>query len=449
VVGADAPSGTDADSGNFDPQPVDPDDEPSVRYVVASLVVGVFFGGVGGGVAFPTLPTLGPLLGISPLFVGVILSVNRFTRLVLNTPAGQVLDTMGTRRPMIAGFVVQGLVPFGYVLGLDPGPIPLDSATVFLLSRAAWGVGSAFVFVGAFSTVTHITTDENRGKWVGYMRGGQSLGFPAGLVVGGLVTDAYGYAHAFAVAGLAGLFAATVASFVLPDVRADAPTTSRLRDLPAVVVADVRIFAVGSVNFAVCFLFSGVLLSTVVLYTAENGIAFGSFSESGVSGVVMAASVVASSAATIAVGRFSDRLSNRALVALPALALLGAGFGVLGTASAALGGAVGFGPSALATVVGVALVGVGVGGTNPPLLAYLGDISPAGDVGKLGGVYNVFGDFGSTLGPLVALPLAARFPVAVQYVGCVGLVALAGLLVATTLFDRGPLTRGTTASTRR
>jgi MFS family permease len=348
---------------------------------------------------------------------------------------------------MVAGFFVQGLVPFGYVLGLNPGPIPLTSATIFLLSRALWGLGSAFVFVGAFTTITHITTDENRGKWVGYMRGGQSLGFPAGLVVGGIVTDAYGYAEAFVVAGIAGLFAAVVAFLVLPNVSPDVSTRSRLRDLPSIVSEDIRIFTVGTVNFAVRFLFSGILLSTVVLYTAENGISFGVFSETGVSGIVMAVSVVASSLTTIGVGRISDALSNRALVTLPALGILAVGFGLLGVASTALDGVAGLGPSTLATVVGVALIGVGVGGTNPPLLAYLGDISPAGDVGKLGGVYNVFGDLGSTLGPLVALPLAAQMPVALTYLGCVGLVVVAGALVALTLFDRG-IGAGTATSTR-
>jgi MFS family permease len=154
-------------------------EDPSVRYVVASLVAGVFFGGLGGGVAFPTLPTLGPILGTSPFVVGLVLSVNRFTRLVMNTPAGQILDRIGTRRPMIVGFVVQGLVPFRYVLGLHADRLPVGSAAVFLLSRGLWGFGSASVFVGAFSTITHVTTPDNRGKWIGYMRGGQSLGFPS------------------------------------------------------------------------------------------------------------------------------------------------------------------------------------------------------------------------------------------------------------------------------
>lgn len=399
-------------------------EDPSVRYVVWSLIAGVFFGGIGGGVAFPTIPLLGPLLGISPLFVGLILSANRFTRLIMSTPAGHVLDTMGTRRPMIVGFLIQGLVPFGYVLGLHPGPIPLDSATIFLLSRACWGIGSAFVAVGAFSIITHITTPANRGKWIGYFRGSKSLGFPTGLVVGGLVTDLLGYAEAFLVAGVAGMFAAVVAVLVLPDVTADIDTTSSLRALPALVGTDVRIVTVGVVNFVVRFLFAGVLLSTVVLYAQANGITIGLLSGTGVSGIVMGVSVLAASMTTFTVGRYSDSLDNRAALTLPALGVFALGFAILA-----------FVPALWSTLVGVALIGIGVGGTNPPLLAYLGDLSPENDVGKLGGVYNVFGDLGGTMGPLVALPVATAWGFTVEYLACVAVVGLTGFLVIRTLYD--------------
>lgn len=399
------------------------DAEPSVRYVVGSLIAGVFFGGLGGGVAFPTLPTLGPVLGISPFVVGLILSFNRFTRLVMNTPAGQILDTVGTRRPMIGGFFLQGLAPFGYILGLHADLVPLDSATVFLLSRGAWGIGSAFVFVGAFTTITHVTTPDNRGTWIGYMRGGQSLGFPTGLVVGGLVTDAVGYSAAFLVAGCAGLFAAVVALLVLPDMRPDVAAPSSLREVPRIVRADVRILSVGIVNFMVRFLFAGVLLSTAVLYAEAYDITIGLLSETGVSGVVMAISVLSASITTLLVGRYSDQLSNRAALTLPALGMLSSGFGILA-----------FFPSLATTILGVALIGIGVGGANPPLLAYLGDLSPADDVGKLGGVYNVFGDLGSTLGPLVALPLLPVLGFRWEYLACVGLVGLVSVLVAKTLY---------------
>jgi MFS family permease len=409
-------------------RPAIDDEEPSVPVVVTAVVAGVFFGGVGGGVAFPTLPTLGSVLGIAPFVVGLILSVNRFTRLLLNTPAGEVLDRLGTRRPMLAGFVVQGMVPFGYVVALDP-PFGLSSATVFFVSRACWGIGSAFVFVGAFTTVTHVTTDQNRGKWVGYMRGGQSLGFPTGLVLGGLLTESYGYAEAFLVAGVAGLFAAVVAFVVLPNVDSTVSSTTRLRDLPQVVRADNRILGIGFANFSVRFLYAGILLSTVVLYTNQNDIGFGTLGGTGASGLVMAVSVLSMSLTNLFVGRLSDSLPSRTYTVLPALVLFGAGFALLGLL-----------PTALGTVVGVAVIGIGVGGTGPPLMAYLGDIAPGGDVGKLGGVYNVFGDLGSTLGPLVALPLASAVGVAGEYLICVGFVVLTVAVVLLTLDgDPAPL----------
>lgn len=322
---------------------------------------------------------------------------------------------------MIGGFVLQGAVPFGYILGLHADRLPVASATVFFASRALWGVGSAFVFVGAFSTITHVTTPENRGKWIGYMCGGQSLGFPTGLVVGGLLTDAYGYDLAFAVAGLAGLLAAAVAVLVLPDVSPDVEA-SALRDLPGIVRADPRIAAVGTVNFVVRFLFAGVLLSTAVLYAREYDITIGLLPSTGVSGVVMAISVLGASGTTVLVGRYSDQLSNRALITIPALVVLAAGFALLVVL-----------PTLAGVVLAVALIGIGVGGANPPLMAYLGDISPADDVGKLGGVYNVFGDFGSTLGPLVALPLVAHVGFAAEYLACTLLALGVSVLVSRTL----------------
>ncbi len=403
------------------------------KTVVLSLIAGVFFGGVGGGVAFPTLPQLGSVLGFSALTVGVILAINRFTRMLLNTPAGTILDRFGTRRPMLFGFTIQGLAPFGYVLAMTDawtkgiaGVLPLTtttaSAATFTGSRVLWGIGSAFVFVGAFSTVTKVTTSDNRGRWTGYLRGGQSLGFPAGLVVGGLVANIYGFTPAFIIAGVAGLFAALVAFLVLPDLHPTVETDTGLREIPRIVTSDVRILSVGLVNFVVRFLFAGILLSTVVEYAADNGIHIGFLDATGISGVVMAVSVLFSSATTLLAGPASDRVSNRAMVSIPSLGFLAIGFGLLAAV-----------PTLVGTFVGVACIGIGVEAVNIPLLAYLGDISPENDVGKLGGVYNVFGDFGSTLGPLVALPFAVQFDYTTEYAVCVLLVLLTAIIAALTL----------------
>ncbi|GAD52956.1 hypothetical protein MBEHAL_1716 [Halarchaeum acidiphilum MH1-52-1] len=414
------------------------------RTVVVSLVVGVFFGGMVGGVAFPTLPRLGSILGFSALVVGVILAINRATRMIVNAPAGAILDRVGTRKPMLVGFLFEGLAAIGYLVGYHVGragpgalaglPVAPSTASAasFLLARVIWGIGSAFVLVGAFSTVTKVTTPANRGKWTGYMRGGQSLGMPAGLVVGGLAADVLGFQAAFAIAGLAAAVALVVSFFILPDLTPDENATegeTRLRDVPRLAVADTRVFAVGATNFVVRFLYAGILLSTAVEYAAANDIHVGLLDATGVSGVVLAVAALFSAVATVLVGPLADRAPTRSHVVVPSIGLLGAGFALLALV-----------PTLLGTFAGVALIGLGVEGANLPLMAYLGDISPEDDVGKLGGVYNVFGDFGATVGPLVALPLATAYGYTAEYLGCVLLCVLAIGVVALAITDDGTAT---------
>jgi MFS family permease len=80
--------------------------------VIGTVVVSTFFVGFG-GVVVPILPNLGEVIGISPFLVGLILSANRFSRLFANAPAGALVDRVGTRRPFVAGMVIQGVASLG------------------------------------------------------------------------------------------------------------------------------------------------------------------------------------------------------------------------------------------------------------------------------------------------------------------------------------------------
>jgi MFS family permease len=404
----------------------------SVRTVALAVTGGVFLGGVATGVAFPTLPLLDEVLGISAVMLGVILAANRIARLVMNTPAGQVIDERGARRPMIAGLFVQGLAPFGYVVGLHTPAVDLATlpvvgtvsapGLVFVLARAFWGIGSAFVFVGAFAIITGVTTEETRGTWTGYMRGGQSLGFPAGLVVGGVLTDVFDVQTAFLTAGTLALAAGVVALIVLPDVQSSAGQRVPLRELPALARSTPGVVPIGVANGTIRLLFGGILLTTAVKYAARLELRVGVLSAAGVSGLVMGGGVVVASISTVVSGRLSDRVERRALVTLPAFALLAAGFAALALV-----------PSVHGVVAGVALVGAGTGGSGPALLATLGDVSPAGETGKFGGLYNVFGDIGLSLGPLVAFPAVTTVGYGATYLVCAGLAVACLLLVNATL----------------
>ena len=382
--------------------------EGEIRTIALAIIAGVLFGGVATGVAFPTLPLLDQILGISSLMLGVILSANRISRLLMNTPAGNIIDKYGARRPMILGLFVQALGPFGYVLGLYtppgvftvPGLGPVSyPGVVFVLARAMWGIGSAFVFLGAFATITHVTTSDNRGRWLGYLRGGQSLGFPTGLVLGGLVADIYSAEAAFLIAGVLAFAAGVVASLVLPEVKAETDQQARLRDIPAMLRREPRIFPLGVGNMTIRFMFGGVLLSTVASYaTAENMQLYG-LSGGGISGVVLATGVFSSSVTMVLAGRVSDRLDNRVVITVPAFVSMASGLALLGLSA-----------TLEALFLGVALVGIGTGGSGPALLAILGDITPGSEIGRMGSVYNVMGDVGLVLGPLLAVPMVEVWP---------------------------------------
>lgn len=396
---------------------VEPDEaanytEREIRTVALAIISGVFFGGVATGVAFPTLPLLDDLLGLSAVVLGLILSMNRISRLVMNTPAGNIIDQVGTRRPMIAGLFTQAFAPFGYILGLSvpaaesiviPGLGPVSyPAIVFMAARGLWGIGSAFVFLGAFATITHVTTQDNRGRWLGYMRGGQSLGFPSGLILGGIVFDVFSAGTAFLLAGVLALIAGLIASMVLPEVHPERDERARISDIPAMIRREPRIFPLGVGNMTIRFVFGGLLLATVAGYAKAHGMEFAGLEAvgidleaGGISGLVLATGVLSSSATTVMSGRISDQFTNRAMVVAPAFLSMATGLAL-----------VAYVPELPALFAGVALVGVGTGGSGPALMAIVGDITPGEEIGRMGSVYNVLGDFGLVLGPLVATPMA-------------------------------------------
>jgi MFS family permease len=407
-----------------------------VRAVSLAVVSGVFFGGIATGVAFPTLPLLDDLLGITAVMLGLILAANRIARLVMNTPAGSIIDRVGARTPMIIGLFTQALAPFGYVAGLHTPPVTVATlpvlgsvsapGVVFVLARTMWGLGSAFVFIGAFAVVTHVTTADNRGKWIGYVRGGQSLGFPTGLVIGGVLTDLVGIQEAFLVAGVCALLAGIVAAAVLPDVTPNHETSGGLRDIPDLLRRRPVVFPIGFGNFTLQLLWGGVLLTTLAKYAEAFAFELGPLEAAGVAGVVMGGGVLVTGGVTLLAGRLSDQLGNRALLTVPSFLALVAGFGLIALV-----------PVLPALAAGVLLAGAGVGAGAPALLTILGDVTPGEELGRLGGVYNTMGDIGLSLGPLLAIPAVETLGYRTTYLFCVALVAACLVVVSLPLL-RGP-----------
>lgn len=322
----------------------------SSRTVVFAVVASTFFVGFGGGVIFPILPNLGAILGISAFMVGVILSANRWVRLIANAPAGALVDRFGTRRPFIYGLLIEGIATLGYVIALlmpDPsrlapvaaagptlhlGPVALGPEawmtllatavapeTWFLLARVLWGIGSAAVFATAYTISADVSEGDSRGLIMGVVRGGILLGFPAGLVLGGVVSSLFSEVAAFGLAAAFALVASGVAYGLVPETHVRSGQTRAVS--PWDVDTSIPAVTVGLVNFGLMFAYIGALFSTLVLYLDRRSLVLFGLDAQGTSGLFMAGTVIAAGVAMIVGGRLSDTSDSRIPIVIVCLVL--------------------------------------------------------------------------------------------------------------------------------
>ena len=387
--------------------------------IIGSVIASTFFVGFGGGVIFPILPNLGSVLGISPFFVGLILSANRFARLVANAPAGSIVDRVGTRTPFIAGLFVQAVGTSGYIVAyFSPVPEPW-----FLLTRILWGLGSALVFATAYTIAADVSQSSSRGTSMGLIRGGTIFGFPTGLVVGGVVSDVAdglaglpGDVVAFFIATSFALLATLLAYLFVPETHVDGDANTSVK--PWEIDRSPTTLTVGLVNFTILFGYIGVLFSTLVLFLNRRSLALFGLNAQASSGMFMAITVLGAAVFMLVGGYLSDHRKSRVPILLFFVGVASVGFLVFAVAD-----------SVPTLILACVLIGSGQGGTSGPLVALLADLTPSEQMGRASGTNNVLGDIGGGLGPLVSLPLIEAVGFTPIYAACALLPISAGTIL--------------------
>ncbi|HYW02975.1 MAG TPA: MFS transporter [Gammaproteobacteria bacterium] len=365
-----------------------------------------FLGGIGGGVVFPILPTLGLRLGLSAALVGLILAANRITRIGFNPVTGALVDRFGGKGPVTAGLVIETGAIAMFVLALHarlPG-------LWFLGGRVVWGVGSSLLIVGAMAAVLAISGHGDRGRLVGRVRMSMSLGLPGGLLLGGVLADAASPRTAFVTAAAVTAVAALLALWGVPA-RARRPDDDAAPGRSGLGVwkalwHERALRVIWIYNLLVFLTVQGVLLSTVVLLIAARGLFVPGLHEQGSAGLLMAVLMVFRGIASISVGRWLDRSASRTGPLLLALAAMVGGFAGLALAR-----------DLVTAMVSLLAIGAGTGALTIPLLALLGDVTDQAERGRALAGYQVFGDIGGSIGPIVGLQLAATTGFAALYAG--------------------------------
>ena len=358
-----------------------------------------FMGGLGGGVVFPILPIVGLALGITPAMIGLILALNRITRLAVNPITGHLVDRFGARWPLLTGLCVEGLATLCFAAGLRSH----HATAWFLLGRVLWGVGSSLLMVGSLTAALILSEAAMRGKAAAVVRMWLSFGVPAGMVLGGLVADLISARAAFlSAAGIT--FGGMIAAYFIAPTRTAAPSTGGARHKPAArgvmreLLRSGSLWILCSFNFIVFFSVQGVILAALVLILRDRHLTLASLGPEGSSGVLMAAMIGSSALVSLAAGRWIDRRGRKADLLLPASLFCVAGFALLAASS-----------GMAAAILGLSAIGIGLGGINVPLVVILGDLVSADRYGRAIGLYQVMGDIGGSLGPIIGLEAISRF----------------------------------------
>lgn len=90
------------------------------------------FAGLGDALLYPVLPVYGKELGFSVFFIGVLLSINRFVRILANTHIANLVKQIGMRNMLLMTSSLAAITTFMY--GLKLGLI------TFLIARILWGL---------------------------------------------------------------------------------------------------------------------------------------------------------------------------------------------------------------------------------------------------------------------------------------------------------------------
>jgi len=358
------------------------------------------------------------VVGVSLGTVGVLLGVNRLVRIPANPLAGILNDRLGRRRLFLLGLSlgVVSTLAYGLVRGFWP----------MLAARLLWGSAWALINVGGYTMILDRSSREDRGRLTGFYQMFYLLGLTFSPLVGGALTDALGFQPA--VAACAGLSAAglAVAAVALPETgpeRAAArskPAGLRLTagQILALRHSDPRVLLAAGLYFAVFFVSSGVLMSTIGLYLDQRwagGMTVGGVTVgvASMAGGMLALRSLLGIAAGPAAGTLSDRLHSRWPVVGCGLLL-----GLLGFALLATGGGVS------SVAAGVGLVALGSGALIASLAAVVGDLAAGSRQGMIMGVLATAGDAGSAAGPLLAYSLAVAMDLRWVYLLCAGTLAL-------------------------
>ena len=152
---------------------------------VVFVALATAFSLLGDQMLYSVLPTHYAELGLMPYQVGLILSVNRWVRLITNTLAEKLCQRYNLTALMTGSLILGGLLTAVYGV--------VTSFAILLIARMLWGLSWSFIRQIGLMTVVDTTPPSMIGQRMGFYNGVSRLGSLAGNFLGGLAHDIVGF----------------------------------------------------------------------------------------------------------------------------------------------------------------------------------------------------------------------------------------------------------------
>jgi DHA1 family multidrug resistance protein-like MFS transporter len=342
---------------------------------VRALVGVAFMVALGFGLVAPALPLFARQFGVGKAAAGAVVSAFALMRLLMAPFVGRLVDAFGERVLLATGI---GVVAVSSALaGLA------QTYWQLLVLRGVGGIGSIMFSVSAASLLVRVTPDHLRGRAQGVWAGSFLIGMIAGPAVGTIATFSlrapfFLYAGTLTIAGLIGLGA-------LRHSELAAPRSVRTAPLGLAVALRNRAYLASlAASFAGDFSLVGARAAILPQFVTDR-LGLGS-------GWVYAAFLVVSivsGALLLPVGRIADTRGRRPVIVV-GLLVGAAGFVLLPTL-----------PFAGGLLAAAVLLGIAGAADSVAPGAVMGDVV-AGRGGTVVAVFQMSGDLGAVLGPVVA-----------------------------------------------
>lgn len=164
----------------------------------------------GDSILYNVLPLYAENLGIPLVAVGVLLSINRWIRLLTNPLAARIFEKYGARKPLM--FAVAGGVAVIFIYAGGRGLL------IFMIARIIWGLCWSHLRLGNFLLVIG-KAKNNLGLAMGATNSIWRIGSLMTVVLGGFLIDRMGYRSGMLIIGLAAVPAILLMKYAVSDIK--------------------------------------------------------------------------------------------------------------------------------------------------------------------------------------------------------------------------------------